>query len=412
MSGQIRVALTRGRSPPSRVLSPACSTTSSFGWSRFRRSGRRSPRALSTQRWRRLRQPSKHLLVPTFARVSRNVLSNDVLRRTKRTKLWFVTAELHSALDDRALQIPRLLEVASNPNTHWRYSLNATRLLRQLIRRDQPLDPALATFFAKQMIAELPNKRVRSISSLPCRLADLATGALDGGDDQDLALCQAPHARAQRRRAAPAAVSQPAQGPQTITGSPAERLHEGVSPAPHGGPSDPLMCTAQVHRIFRRAVAQRFKGDVRAASYSEGFADGDRRLLMDKLSTGWLVWGHDVDFYRVPPATGPSIVWDPASHDALDQLEALFTSESFWRSVGSHFSQEHTRNYLACVLRCILGFARSLTRWAPAARKTLSSSVGHAVLEGDRADRPVQSRSSRSSTSSRGTLCALSSRSI
>lgn len=42
--------------------------------------------------------------------------------------------------------LPQLLAVASSPESHWRYSLTATRFLRALVRRDQvnlaPLSPS------------------------------------------------------------------------------------------------------------------------------------------------------------------------------------------------------------------------------------------------------------------------------
>lgn len=61
------------------------------------------------------------------------------------------------------------------------------------------------------------------------------------------------------------------------------------------------------------------------------------------------MWGKEVDFYKVPPRTGPVIEWDPASSEALVRLEAFFGSAAFWKSVTAHLSQEHTRNYLSCV---------------------------------------------------------------
>jgi proteasome activator subunit 4 len=36
-----------------------------------------------------------------------------------------------------AALLPKLLEIAKSPETHWRYALTATRFLRALIRRDQ-----------------------------------------------------------------------------------------------------------------------------------------------------------------------------------------------------------------------------------------------------------------------------------
>lgn len=38
-------------------------------------------------------------------------------------------------------------EIALSPNTHWRYSIIALRILRTLIRRDQPVAPDVMKYF-------------------------------------------------------------------------------------------------------------------------------------------------------------------------------------------------------------------------------------------------------------------------
>jgi proteasome activator subunit 4 len=78
-------------------------------------------------------------------------------------------------------QLPKLLEIAKAPETHWRYSLTATRFLRALIRRDQvsassvplfsfadplhlqPMRPDVASYMAHQLISDLPNQRTHSM---------------------------------------------------------------------------------------------------------------------------------------------------------------------------------------------------------------------------------------------------------
>lgn len=71
------------------------------------------------------------------------------------------------------------------------------------------------------------------------------------------------------------------------------------------------------------------------------------RLLMDKQSTGWLVWGDSVEFYEVPPQSAEPIEWDVSSKDALDQLRSIILTASWWETFVKHLSQEKTIDYLA-----------------------------------------------------------------
>lgn len=72
-----------------------------------------------------------------------------------------------------------------------------------------------------------------------------------------------------------------------------------------------------------------------------------RRLLMDKQSTGWLVWGEAVEFYAVPPATSSAITWDASSTEAIESLRAIIIQASWWEAFAKHLSQEKTIDYLA-----------------------------------------------------------------
>lgn len=62
--------------------------------------------------------------------------------------------------------VPQLLAIASSSSTHWRYMLSATRLIRALIRRDQPLRADVAEYLVHQLISELPHQRNHSMLAM------------------------------------------------------------------------------------------------------------------------------------------------------------------------------------------------------------------------------------------------------
>ena len=61
--------------------------------------------------------------------------------------------------------IDKLLTIASDDNTHWRYEIVAIRALRTLIRRDQPLCAPQLEFFMEQALADHPSMRYVSHST-------------------------------------------------------------------------------------------------------------------------------------------------------------------------------------------------------------------------------------------------------
>lgn len=78
------------------------------------------------------------------------------------------------------------------------------------------------------------------------------------------------------------------------------------------------------------------------------------RLLMDKQSTGWLVWGDSVEFYAVPPEKGSAFEWDPSSSEAIEQLRSIIIQASWWETFVQHLSQEKTIDYLAADVTTII----------------------------------------------------------
>lgn len=80
------------------------------------------------------------------------------------------------------------------------------------------------------------------------------------------------------------------------------------------------------------------------------------RLLMDKQSTGWLVWGDSVEFYAVPPPGDSAITWDESSREAIETIRDLVIQASWWETFMKHLSQEKTIDYLAADSACTLWF--------------------------------------------------------
>jgi len=58
----------------------------------------------------------------------------------------------------------KLLTIADDDNTHWRYEIVAIRALRTLIRRDQPPCAPQLEFFMNQALADHPSMRYVSHS--------------------------------------------------------------------------------------------------------------------------------------------------------------------------------------------------------------------------------------------------------
>jgi proteasome activator subunit 4 len=62
--------------------------------------------------------------------------------------------------------IDKLLTIANDDDTHWRYEIVAIRALRTLIRRDQPPNAPQLEFFMDQTLADHPS--MRYVSHLTC----------------------------------------------------------------------------------------------------------------------------------------------------------------------------------------------------------------------------------------------------
>ncbi|KAI5481022.1 proteasome activator subunit 4 [Pseudohyphozyma bogoriensis] len=191
--------------------------------------------------------------------------------------------------------VPKLLAIAEDPTTHWRYALTATRFLRALIRRDQPLRPDVSTYVAKQLVSDLPNMRTHSMLALTKTLHFIKLRTMSAGSAEKLLLQQ--------------------------TSNPLRRKVKLEQPLPAD---------------FTEKFIESFSKPMDAET-----------MLMDKQNTGWLVWGDEVEFYAVPPETATAITWDTSSSEAIDDVRALIATPTWWDSFVKHLSQEKTNDYLA-----------------------------------------------------------------
>ncbi|GAA5959559.1 hypothetical protein JCM21900_003196 [Sporobolomyces salmonicolor] len=191
--------------------------------------------------------------------------------------------------------LPHLLKTAQNPTTHWRYSLIATRLLRALIRRDQPMRPDLATYMARQLTSELPNQRTHAMLAATKVLHFIKIRTTCGGSGEKLLLQQ--------------------------TSNPLRRKEELPKPLPAD-------------------FTEKF-----IASFSDSLTKETK--LVDKQNTGWLVWGDAIEFYLVPPEEGSAIEWDPSSSETIERMRDIIMQASWWDSFIKHLAMEKTIDYLA-----------------------------------------------------------------
>ncbi|KAK4046499.1 Proteasome activator BLM10 [Microbotryomycetes sp. JL201] len=191
--------------------------------------------------------------------------------------------------------VPRLVEFARAPQTHWRYALTATRFLRALIRRDQPLRADVTAYMAEQLISDLPHQRTHATLALTKVLHFVKLRTMSGGSPERLLLQQ--------------------------TRNPLRQTVKLEQPLP-----------ADFTDNFIAAFKQPLTPDT---------------MLTDKQSTGWLVWGDSVRFYKAPHETESAITWDTSSSDTMEKLREITMQSSWWDTFIAHLAQEKSNDYLA-----------------------------------------------------------------
>lgn len=191
--------------------------------------------------------------------------------------------------------VPKLLVIARAAETHWRYALTATRFLRALIRRDQPLRVDVSVYVAEQLISELPNQRTHGMLALTKILHFIKLRTACQGSGEKLLLQQT---------------------------------------------TNPLRRKIVLEHPLPADFTDKF-----IESFSKSM--DSETLLMDKQSTGWLVWGDTVEFYAVPGENASAITWDPSSTETIERLREIIIQPAWWETFAKHLSQEKTIDYLA-----------------------------------------------------------------
>jgi proteasome activator subunit 4 len=189
--------------------------------------------------------------------------------------------------------VPQLLAIADSPDTHWSFSIYAARLLRALVRKDQPLNADVARYLARQASSENPTMRRVAQNGV--------TKVLYFAKIRTLCLTN-------------------------------EEL---------------LLSSAKVHPLKRKQDLPERLTDEWKRGRLEIYSDpalNSKTKLQDKSASGWLVWGTEETFYQVPPESGNVFDWsDKATLQGL--AEELNAQQ--WSKMMMHFSQEKDRDYLS-----------------------------------------------------------------
>lgn len=79
------------------------------------------------------------------------------------------------------------------------------------------------------------------------------------------------------------------------------------------------------------------------------------RLLCEKPSSGWLVWGKVVDLFLAPHSQKPTFLpWADECRDNIAAYREIAKDEAFWKKLAKHYSSENhaeviTQDHVSCV---------------------------------------------------------------
>ncbi|TDL28808.1 ARM repeat-containing protein [Rickenella mellea] len=205
-----------------------------------------------------------------------------------------------------ALTISNVTNIARSPNTHWRYSIVAIRILRTLIRRDEPLQASQISYFLDKTHDSHPSMRYyaqRAVmkSMRYIKLRTFCKSPLDLVMEQN-------HNPLRRRVQIP------------------NRTHE---------------FTAQFLQSFKRPL------DIRQTT--------KQPILQDKSDIGWLVWPEEIDMFLVPASEQSTFQpWESASSEGIVAVREIVTDPGYWQGIAIHFSEENhaevtTQDNISCV---------------------------------------------------------------
>lgn len=197
---------------------------------------------------------------------------------------------------------PVLLKIARDPHVHWSFAQFAARILRALIRRDQPINPEVASYFVQELISDNPNLRKYATGALTRLLYFIKLRTLCASD-QDLTVGKS---------------SNPLKLKETL-------------PVP--------MTREYENELFASLVVPMDAGEGESSH---------RAKYRDRSHPGWLVWGKQETYYAMPPKDQAPWQWDESSKAAVDAMwSSGLGSDEYWSKLFSILGQEKPRTYPA-----------------------------------------------------------------
>lgn len=179
-----------------------------------------------------------------------------------------------------------MLEILQSPKTHWAFAQLAIRALRAALRRDEPVQPAIAEHVARLAISDDPGMRLHAQTTLVHILYLAKLQSFSGGADLYL-----------------------------------ERMHQ---PLKHSEP------TQYTDAPEERAAM--FHAPLNSTSH-----------LHDRPVEGWLVWPVYDTYYTI----GPQPPLPPDAQQTLDAIARVVNTDAWWQAFVRHMSLEMERDYMA-----------------------------------------------------------------
>lgn len=190
--------------------------------------------------------------------------------------------------------IDAVLEFTEVPEIHWFYKLAAHQLLTKLVRRDKPLDPRVAAYFAERVpTSEGEQLSVSAVSGLAKVLY---------------------YAKIQTMAHTPLDVL------LSKTHNPLRHVEPLPSPVP----------IEEKERYF-----DQFSGPLTPESQ-----------LARHVRSRWLLWPKDNVYYTVPAkGTGYPFDWSESTMKAIEAVESVVKAPSWWVRLSELWSQEKSAEY-------------------------------------------------------------------
>ncbi|KAL5535214.1 BLM3_1 [Sanghuangporus sanghuang] len=208
--------------------------------------------------------------------------------------------------DSVKLAADTVLGIAKSSSTHWRYAVIALRILRTLIRREEPLTGEQMKYFLDMAHDPHPSLRYYGQRAVmkSLRYVKLRTFVKS---PEDIAL---------------------------------DRNH------------NPLRVRFELESLdseFNARYLSEFKQDL---ELEKAVIEPH---LQDKTSVGWLTWPATVDFFlAAPPGQSAFKPWESASQEMISAVRKEVANKDFWKSLSKYYAEENhanvaTQDNISCV---------------------------------------------------------------